>query len=105
AATDGGGFAYGDAPFLGSMGGKPLNKPIVAAAMTPTGKGYWLGASDGGVYAFGDAAFVGSHGGSPLNKPIVAIAGRSARATAVLRDGNGAQVGTLTFSGRDGAVI
>ena len=28
-ASDGGIFAYGDAPFQGSMGGQPLNKPMV----------------------------------------------------------------------------
>jgi hypothetical protein len=28
-ASDGGIFAYGDAPFNGSMGGRPLNKPMV----------------------------------------------------------------------------
>ena len=28
-ASDGGIFAYGDAPFRGSMGGQPLNKPMV----------------------------------------------------------------------------
>jgi hypothetical protein len=28
-ASDGGLFAFGDAAFYGSMGGKPLNKPIV----------------------------------------------------------------------------
>jgi PQQ enzyme repeat len=28
-ASDGGIFAYGDAPFKGSMGGRPLNKPMV----------------------------------------------------------------------------
>jgi hypothetical protein len=32
AATDGGMFAFGDAVFLGSMGGQPLNAPIVGIA-------------------------------------------------------------------------
>jgi hypothetical protein len=31
-ASDGGIFAYGDAPFNGSMGGRPLNKPMVGMA-------------------------------------------------------------------------
>ncbi|MGH9207922.1 MAG: hypothetical protein ACRD1G_15430 [Acidimicrobiales bacterium] len=36
AADDGGVFSYGDAPFLGSMGGIPLNQPVVGMA-TPGG--------------------------------------------------------------------
>src|SRR5437763_1067202 len=60
--------------FFGSMGGTPLNKPIVGMAATPTGNGYWLVASDGGVFSFGDAAFHGSTGSIKLNKPIVAMA-------------------------------
>lgn len=72
--SDGGVFAEGDAVFYGSMGGKPLNSPIVSAAVTPSELGYWLVASDGGIFAFGDAEFHGSMGGVTLNKPIVDIA-------------------------------
>ncbi|MHB1962118.1 MAG: Ig-like domain repeat protein, partial [Acidimicrobiales bacterium] len=73
-ASDGGVFSFGDAGFFGSMGGQTLNKPIVAMAATPDGRGYWLVASDGGVFSFGDAGFFGSMGGQTLNKPIVAMA-------------------------------
>ncbi len=72
-ATDGGVFAFCGAPFLGSMGGHPLNQPIVGIASTPDGGGYWEVASDGGIFAFGDAAFYGSMGGHPLNQPIVGM--------------------------------
>jgi hypothetical protein len=72
--ADGGVFTHGDAGFFGSTGGMTLNRPVVAAASTPSGKGYWLFASDGGVFAFGDAGFFGSTGGITLNRPIVAAA-------------------------------
>jgi hypothetical protein len=72
AAADGGVFNFGAAPFHGSMGGTPLNAPVVGTANTPTG-GYWLAASDGGVFSFG-APFFGSMGGHPLNAPVVGIA-------------------------------
>jgi hypothetical protein len=71
-ASDGGLFAY-HAPFYGSMGGKPLNKPIVGMAYDPATGGYWEVASDGGIFAF-NAPFYGSMGGKPLNKPIVGMA-------------------------------
>jgi hypothetical protein len=81
--SDGGIFSFGDAKFFGSMGGQPLNKPIVGIASTAgsvnpssgsiVGDGYWLVASDGGVFNFGNAGFMGSMGGQPLNKPIVSI--------------------------------
>ena len=73
-ASDGGAFAEGAAPFAGSMGGKPLNAPIVGMAVTPSSTGYWLVASDGGVFSFGDATFFGSMGGVHLNAPIVGMA-------------------------------
>lgn len=57
-AKDGGIFAF-EAPFYGSMGGKPLAKPIQGFALTPTGKGYWLVGEDGGVFSFGDAQYLG----------------------------------------------
>ena len=59
-ASDGGIFNFGDAGFLGSEGGKPLNKPIVGIARRPRGNGYWEVASDGGIFNFGDAKFLGS---------------------------------------------
>ncbi len=61
-ASDGGIFAFGTAGFHGSMGGKPLNTPIVGMAATPGGGGYWLVGGDGGIFTFGDAAFAGSRG-------------------------------------------
>jgi hypothetical protein len=73
AAADGGVFSFCE-PFLGSMGGTHLNRPIVGMASTPDGGGYWLVASDGGVFAFGNARFLGSMGGTHLNRPIVAVA-------------------------------
>lgn len=57
-AIDGGLFAF-NAPFFGSMGGKPLNKPIMGMAFTPSGQGYYLVGEDGGVFCFGDAQYQG----------------------------------------------
>ncbi len=61
-ASDGGIFSFGDASFHGSMGGRPLNAPIVGMAATPDGGGYWEVASDGGVFGF-SSPFYGSRAG------------------------------------------
>jgi hypothetical protein len=73
--SDGGVFSFG-LPFLGSEGGKHLDKPVVGIATAPLGSGYWLGAADGGVFSFGFAAF---HGSLPSlhivpNAPVSGIA-------------------------------
>ena len=62
AAADGGVFAFCGAPFSGSMGGRPLDRPVVGITATPDGSGYWLVASDGGVFSFGDANLLRIHG-------------------------------------------
>ncbi len=73
-ASDGGIFAFGDAGYFGSEGGRQLNAPILGMAATPDGGGYWEVAADGGIFAFGDAGYFGSEGGRPLNAPIVGMA-------------------------------
>ena len=74
AGSDGGIFAFGDAPFVGSAGNIALRRPIVGAAATSRGQGYWLAAADGGVFSFGDARFLGSTGAMSLARPVVAMA-------------------------------
>ncbi|HTU37999.1 MAG TPA: Ig-like domain-containing protein, partial [Acidimicrobiales bacterium] len=65
--SDGGIFSFGAAPFFGSMGGTPLQRPVVGITPTLTRDGYWLVASDGGIFSFGDAGFYGSIPGLGLH--------------------------------------
>lgn len=57
---DGGIFAWGGAPFFGSLGAQQLNQPIVDAAWTPDHGGYYLIGRDGGIFAFGNAVHQGN---------------------------------------------
>ena len=84
AAADGGVFAYGDAPWFGSIPqvlpeGVSLREPIVELIAHASGLGYWLVASDGGVFAYGQAPWFGSIPqvlplGARLRAPITAAA-------------------------------
>ena len=72
-ASDGGIFNFGT-QFFGSMGGRPLNAPMVGGVQVSGQPGYWAVASDGGVFSFGAAKFYGSTGGQRLNAPVVGMA-------------------------------
>ncbi len=68
--SDGGVFAF-NAPFRGSMGGRPLVKPV--NGLVTYGNGYLMVASDGGVFDFSNKAFSGSLGNHPPSTPIIDI--------------------------------
>ena len=72
-ASDGGIFAFGNAPFYGSMGGQHLNQPIVGMAATPDGRRLLAGGRRRRHLLFGDAHFYGSTGNIHLNQPIVGM--------------------------------
>ena len=105
-ASDGGIFAFGNAPFFGSTGSLKLNKPIVGMASTPRNDGYWLVASDGGIFAFGNARFFGSTGALTLAKPIVGMAATPTGAGywLVASDGGIFAFGDAQFKGSTGAM-
>ncbi len=79
--SDGGVFSFGANPYKGSPGqlnpsqppGGPnavsLAAPVVGAAPTPDGLGYWEVGSDGGVLTFGDAGYFGSPGQLDPSQP------------------------------------
>jgi hypothetical protein len=74
-ASDGGVFAYGDAPYLGSATSLHLAAPIVGVTATPNGNGYDMVGADGGVFNYGDAAFLGSAATLHLAAPVTGLTG------------------------------
>ena len=42
-------------PGARELGGTPMTSPVLAMAVTPSGRGYWLAKGDGTVASFGDA--------------------------------------------------
>ncbi|MDA8360023.1 MAG: hypothetical protein M0Z95_27830, partial [Actinomycetota bacterium] len=104
-ASDGGIFSFGGATFYGSMGGKPLDAPVVGMAATPTGAGYWEVAADGGIFSFGAAKFYGSMGGKPLDAPVVGMAATPTGAgySLVASDGGIFSFGAAKFYGSLGS--
>jgi hypothetical protein len=71
-ASDGGIFAFGAAPFKGSMGDVRLAKPVVG--MVRYADGYLMVGADGGIFDFSSADFLGSLGDHPPASPIVSVA-------------------------------
>ena len=106
AASDGGIFSFGGAPYYGSTGGMVLNKPVVGMAATADGGGYYEVASDGGVFSYGDAVFYGSTGSIRLNQPIVgmAVAPGGGGYWLVASDGGIFSYGDAIFYGSTGGI-
>ena len=104
--SDGGIFAFGQVPALGSPVGFGLNRPVVDMVPTPDKKGYWIVSSDGGIFNFGDAGFYGSTGGFTLNKPIVGMASTpdGKGYWLVASDGGIFAFGDAAFHGSTGAI-
>jgi hypothetical protein len=103
-ASDGGMFAFGAAPFFGSMGGQHLNGAVVGMAPAPDGSGYWEVAADGGIFSFG-VPFLGSMGGSPLNKPVVGMVASGTGYMMVAADGGVFNFGNQFFGSLGGTTL
>jgi hypothetical protein len=67
-------FSFGDALNYGEVKGG-LAAPIVSAAMSSDGEGYWLASAKGAVLGFGDAHDMGSLLGKHFTGSVVSILG------------------------------
>lgn len=73
--SDGGIFAFDNAPYDGSAHGSlPNGQSVVAIAATPDGNGYWEVTNGGYVYAYGDAQYEGGVSGLGIGCAIVGMA-------------------------------
>ncbi len=96
-ASDGGIFAFGDAPFVGSAGALPLASPVVGMAPGGPSGGYRLVAADGGIFCFG-APFAGSTVGL-LKRGAVSVDPAGAGYRVVSADGSVYAFGGASFLG------
>ncbi len=98
-------FAFGDAPFHGSLPAD-ASSTVVDIAAAPDGQGYWLVAADGGIFNFGTATFRGSAGDRHLNEPIVGMAATPSGQGywLVARDGGIFAFGDAAFLGSTGGI-
>jgi GH43 family beta-xylosidase len=94
-----------NAPTDGSAPAAPL-APVVGAAPTPDGGGYWTVAANGAVDAYGDAQNFGGMQGTPLNKAIVGMAATpdGGGYWLVASDGGVFSFGDAPYDGSMGAV-
>jgi len=73
-ASDGGVFAFGDAGYFGSMGGRPLNKPVVGSPPRRMGRATGKSPAMAGSLASAMRSSTVRWAASNLNQPIVGIA-------------------------------
>ena len=75
AAADGGVFSFGNAQYFGSMGGQPLDAPVVGMAGRPRrAAGTCWSPPTAGSSPSARRRFMGSMGGRPLDAPVVGMA-------------------------------
>ena len=90
-------YAEGSAQYVGGLGGKTLNTPVVGIAAAANGQGYVLVAADGGAFNYGTQHFFGSVPGSlKAGQHLVALI----VGIAVTHSGNG-----YWMVGKDGGVF
>ena len=67
-------FSFGDARYLGSAGRDQLGSAVVAMAVAPQAKGYWLATRAGAVLRFGAVPLGPAKLAAPLGSAVAAMA-------------------------------